>query len=209
MQFVTDGFLLGLTLSILLGPLFLALTQTGLKQGFRAGFSVALGIWISDFIIIFLSWYFVHQIGQWLNNPKFYNYLGFAGVIILLGMGMISLTKKPTLLTERKPITSKSIIKNISKGFSVNTFNPFTFVFWFGIMTTYMLTKNTKNHELFLLCSAIMVTIMTTDLLKVGLAKYISQKLNSTILDKINKTSGVLFIIFAIVLFFRTYYWAL
>ncbi len=207
MQFIVDGLLLGLTLSILLGPLLLALTQTGIQRGFRAGLSVAIGIWISDFSVIFLSWYFIHQVGLWIKNPQFYSYLGFGGTLILISMGIYSLTKKSSLTLIKKTSTSKSIFKNIAKGFSVNTFNPFTFVFWFGLMSTYLLTKKVSNQDVFILCTTILLTIMTTDTLKVWLAKSISQKLNDTVIDKINKVAGILFVIFGIVLFFRTLYW--
>lgn len=53
MQYVFEGILLGLTLTILLGPIFVALTQTGIKHGIRAGISVGTGIWTSDLIVIF------------------------------------------------------------------------------------------------------------------------------------------------------------
>lgn len=206
MQFVIDGLLLGLTLSILLGPLFLSLTQTGLRYGFRAGFSVGLGIWISDLIVIALAWAFVHQVSQWINNPDFYSYLGYVGVIILMGFGLSALLKKPTLTFQARAFSAKTFLGYLIKGFSINTFNPFTFIFWFGIMSTYTLTKNATSAQIGLLCTVIMLTIMITDTLKVLLAKFFSQRLNTSNMDSINKVAGLLFIIFGVVLFFRTYY---
>ena len=40
------GLQYGLFLSILVGPLLVALVQTGFEQGMRAGFMVGLGIWL-------------------------------------------------------------------------------------------------------------------------------------------------------------------
>ena len=57
MQYVFEGILLGLTLTILLGPIFVALTQTGIKHGIRAGISVGTGIWTSDLLVIFTAWF--------------------------------------------------------------------------------------------------------------------------------------------------------
>jgi len=47
-----NGLFFGLTLTILLGPIFFALIQTGVERGFRAGVVLGSGIWISDIIFI-------------------------------------------------------------------------------------------------------------------------------------------------------------
>jgi threonine/homoserine/homoserine lactone efflux protein len=205
MSFLWDGLLLGLSLSILLGPLFLSLTQTGLRSGFRAGLSVATGIWISDFIVIYLAWAFVSQVSEWIQNPVFYTYLGYTGVLILWGFGLVSLRRKPSMNYQARAFSAGNITGYLVKGFSINTFNPFTFIFWFGLMSTYALTKKATDAEILWLCTAIMATIMTTDTLKVLLAKYLSQRLNTHTIDKINKLAGILFIFFGFVLLFRTY----
>ena len=49
---IWEGILYGLTLTILLGPIFVALTQTGIEKGITAGILVGSGIWISDIVII-------------------------------------------------------------------------------------------------------------------------------------------------------------
>ena len=61
MQYIADGVMLGLTLTILLGPIFVALTQTGIQHGIRAGVAVGTGIWVSDFIVIAGSYFFILQ----------------------------------------------------------------------------------------------------------------------------------------------------
>ena len=206
MQFILDGILLGLSLSILLGPLFLSLTQTGLRSGFRAGLSVATGIWISDFIVIYLAWAFVSQVSLWIQNPVLYTYLGYTGVFILWGLGLAALLRKPGMSYEARAFSARNISGYLVKGFSINTFNPFTFVFWFGLMSTYALTKKATTADILWLCLAIMITIMTTDTLKVLLAKYLSQRLNTHTIDNINKLAGALFILFGFVLLFRTWF---
>jgi len=48
MQYVLEGLLLGLSLSFLLGPIFIVLVQSSLEQGSKAGFLAAAGIWFSE-----------------------------------------------------------------------------------------------------------------------------------------------------------------
>jgi len=47
-----EGILYGLVLAAMLGPIFVALTQTAIEKGAKAGLTVGLGIWISDLLII-------------------------------------------------------------------------------------------------------------------------------------------------------------
>ena len=49
---ILKGAMLGLTISILIGPLLFAILQAGIEKGFLAGFSVAAGIWLSDVIFV-------------------------------------------------------------------------------------------------------------------------------------------------------------
>jgi threonine/homoserine/homoserine lactone efflux protein len=70
-QYILDGIILGLTLTILLGPIFVALTQTGIQHGIRAGVAVGSGIWISDLLVIISSWFFIRQIDDLAKNATF------------------------------------------------------------------------------------------------------------------------------------------
>jgi len=62
MQYVFEGILFGLTLTILLGPIFIVLIQSSLENGSKAGLIAASGIWISDIIIVVLSLKFIQNI---------------------------------------------------------------------------------------------------------------------------------------------------
>jgi len=54
-QAVRTGIILGLTLAVLIGPVFFALLQTSIHKGFGAGVLVAIGISASDIFLHFLS----------------------------------------------------------------------------------------------------------------------------------------------------------
>jgi threonine/homoserine/homoserine lactone efflux protein len=201
---ILDGLLLGLTLTILIGPIFIALTQTGIQKGIRAGVSVGTGIWTSDVIIIILTYYFVRQIETITAHPDFTYYLGLVGGLILLGFGVMSLIKKVDWSSDIKPFSAKTFAGYWTKGFLVNTINPFTFIFWLGTMTTYVSQKKISPSETLVLFSVIMLTIMITDSLKVILAKLIRNKLQSHHLDMITKGTGIILFIFGIVLFYKS-----
>ncbi|MBC7884672.1 MAG: LysE family transporter [Saprospiraceae bacterium] len=204
MKLIPEGILLGLTLTILLGPIFVALTQTGIQRGIRAGISVGTGIWTSDLLVITVSYFFIQKIDFLIRNNQFHFWMGLTGGIILIIFGLISLLKKTTVEVEIPAFNAKSYVGYWTKGFIVNFFNPFTFVFWVGVMTTYVIGKGIDGRDTIILFGSIMITIMTTDSLKVILAKLIRSKLKPNHILLFGRIAGILLMIFGIVILVRS-----
>ncbi len=204
MQLIIDGILLGLTLTILLGPIFVALTQTGIQKGARAGISVGTGIWTSDLLVIISSYVFIKQIDDLSNHPNFQFWMGLTGGFVLIVFGIGSLIKNPAENTETPAFSAKSYAGYWTKGFVVNFFNPFTFVFWIGVMSSYVIGKAINGFETILLFGTIMITIMITDSSKVLLAKYLRNKMTTPRVHLFGRIAGIALIVFGIVLIFRS-----
>jgi threonine/homoserine/homoserine lactone efflux protein len=207
MNLILDGLLLGLTLAILLGPIFVALTQTGIQRGIRAGLSVGTGIWVSDLLVIITAYFFIKEIDILTQNKSFHHWMGWIGGLILIVFGIISLVKKPIQEEKIPAFNAKSYTGYWTKGFAVNFFNPFTFVFWIGVMTTYVIGKSINGWETILLFGSIMFTIIVTDSLKVILAKLIRKKLTHDHIITFGKVAGIILITFGVVLILRTNVW--
>jgi threonine/homoserine/homoserine lactone efflux protein len=204
MDIIVKGFILGLTLTILVGPIFIALTQTGIQKGIRAGISVGTGIWTSDVLIIGMIYYFIKQVSSIAEHPDFTYYMGLVGGLILVVFGISSWFKKTDWNHEVKPFNARSFGGYWVKGFIVNTVNPFTFIFWISVMTNYVVNSKFNGYQTILLFGTIMVTIATTDSLKVILAKLIRKRLKSHHLDMVSKIAGTMLLLFGIILMYRS-----
>ncbi len=207
MSLILDGLLLGLTLSFLLGPIFVALTQTGIQRGVRAGISVGTGIWISDVLVIITAYFFIKEIDIITQNKSFHHWMGMIGGLTLIMFGLLSFIKKPKIDDQTPAFNAKSYLGYWTKGFMVNFFNPFTIVFWIGVMTTYVIGKKINGWETTLLFGSIMITIMITDSLKVVLAKLIRTKLTPKHIAIFGKVAGAMLLTFGLVLIWRTNVW--
>ncbi|MBK9737246.1 MAG: LysE family transporter [Saprospiraceae bacterium] len=204
MEMILEGILLGLTLTILLGPIFVALTQTGIEHGIRAGISVGSGIWVSDILIISATYFFIRKIGTLSQEKEFQFWMGLVGGCILIIFGLVSLFKKPILNEKTPAFNAKSFTGYWTKGFAVNFINPFTFVFWFGVMTTYVIGKGITGGQTILLFASIMSTIIITDSAKVILAKMIRSKMKPRHVYLFGKIAGTMLVIFGIVLLIKS-----
>ena len=210
-----QGIQLGLVLCFLLGPIFVAIVQAGVEEGFRAGAMVGLGIWVSDLLFILAVYWggnYVEKITQWTN---FESVVGSVGGIILILFGLGALLAKPIafdddLLKEKRGLFAKSVkLKETSywklwtKGFVVNTFNPFTVIFWTGVMATVVIGGDMGKQEGTIFFAAVLGTIILTDALKALLAKRIRQWMTSKHITWVRRGSGIALILFGVVLLLR------
>ena len=204
MQYIAEGLIFGLTLSILLGPIFIVLIQASMENGSKAGLIAASGIWFSDIAIVILSLTFVQKISPYVQSTGFVFWVGLIGGVILLIVGMVTFAKRPILEFDKKKIGKSGIIGYWIKGFMVNTVNPFTFVFWPVTITTFVASRQLNTLETYLFVGSIILTIMVTDSLKVLLAKLIRSKITEYRLSLLNKIAGIALIIFGLILLVRS-----
>lgn len=200
-----DGLLFGLPLAILMGPLLFAMVQTSIEQGFRAGLAIGMGIWVSDIIFIACAFFGVTYIMAITEWEGFEMTLGVAGTIILfiIGFGMI-LSKTQNLDDLKKARTRYSSYFSLwSKGFLINTINPFTFIFWFVVapaQASKYLDLSGGPAQFYL---GILTTILVTDFLKIALAKKIQPWLKAKYVLLMRRIAGVALIIFGFALLIR------
>ncbi|HAW05908.1 MAG TPA: hypothetical protein DCW83_14580 [Saprospirales bacterium] len=188
----------------MLGPIFIALTQTGIDKGARAGITVGLGVWSSDLLVILFSYLFISQVDALVQDEVFKYWMGLVGGFILITFGIVIFLKKTKSIKEGGSFTVKNYFGFWMKGFLVNTVNPFTFIFWLGVISTKVIGINMNDTQAFVFISAIMLTIIITDTIKVLGAKAIRGRLESDHLQRISRVAGAALVVFGIVLLYQT-----
>ena len=93
------GFLVGFMLCLTLGTVFFALIQNSVEHGYKSGFSIALGVIISDSILIFIA---LMGTSKLPNIPHFSFYTSLLGGILLIAMGLSSLMGSIWYLRSRR-----------------------------------------------------------------------------------------------------------
>lgn len=200
MQFIIEGVLFGLTLSILLGPIFIALTQSSIEKGYKAGLSVGAGIWFSDLLFIALTYEFIHRISHIVNGDYFQIAMGIIGGVVLISFGLYSIFSKIKEISKSEISGAKSYLQFFTKGFLVNTINPFTFIFWISVITTYVLGRDITGIESIQFLSSILFVIILTDSLKVFLAQLLRKNLKVNHMLWINRIAGGALTVFGVLL---------
>jgi len=208
MDYIIEGFMIGMGLNVLMGPIFIMVTQTAIEKGIRPGLFLTGGIWISDIIIVYLCLEFINKITPYTTDPLFKFYLGLIGgtLLILIGMRLVYTNNKNKDLPPKEVEEVKGFyyLTYSIKGFLVNVINPFTFFFWIGVFTTVIFGGDASSNEIYLFLVSLFTTIIVSDVLKVMLAEKIRHFLNKERMFIFNKYAGIVFMVLGIVLMLRS-----
>lgn len=199
MMAVWNGFLHGLLLSVLIGPVFFALIQNSIEKGFWSGFFMAVGIALSDSFYIGVTYF---GISQFVDNPTFNMWLGGLGGTILLVFGMVYIFK-PVPIKGAKQAHEESTLwfRQILKGFFLNGVNPFVLFFWIGIMTKVTIEFDFTSNQLLVFFVTLIATVFGTDILKSFFAMKLSQLVTPRFMKIMNRVVGLALILFSLYLF--------
>ncbi len=198
---IFQGLLLGSVLAIQPGPSLFTLIQTSSKKGFKSGFALAIGIFLSDVICVLLAYL---GIAQLFDNPNNKMVIGLIGGTLLIVFGLFSIFHKKKE-EEEKGIVVKAVNVPlfITKGFFLNILNPsviFLWILWVGAVSSNK--EFTKIHiSLFFITT--LVVVFVTDVLKAYFANKISKHLSHSILRKISILLGIILFITGLVFIYR------
>jgi threonine/homoserine/homoserine lactone efflux protein len=198
-----EGIFFGLLLSVMIGPVFFALIQTSVQHGFEQGLSVAFGASLSDILI--MSGCFWGIVNVSVDEPAT-KFIGMMGTLVLFITGL-HMIRKPFMGIEKQVNlqTNGNIVKNFTKGFLVNSLNPFVFVYWMGIVGFTSAKYNFEIIKISKFTGGMALTIVTTDLLKVYLASRAKSVINVSHVKKISAVIGIIFIAYSLQLFMQIF----
>ena len=202
------GLLLGLILSLSIGPVIFAIVKQSLTNGKRSGYAFVAGVSSSDMILLFICNVFTSLFNLVLNHKST---IALAGAGFLLLMGLYTLFFKKLKLENmgidgvNKTLSIKNLISSFLSGFIMNTLNPSVFLFWFAwTAAIYNSADDTPNPIQYKLVvfGTCLGFVLLSDLIKVFLAGKLRTRLTEKNLIWINRISGLIILIFSAVLLY-------
>ncbi|WP_443946224.1 LysE family translocator [Pedobacter sp. AW1-32] len=192
----------GIISSFLTGPVFFAMIKTSIERGFMAGFSLAIGVIISDVILIsivlFGSQFFEYK-------SEFDKYVGTIGGAFLLAVGIYYLLSKISIHYETNKLKKINRSNYILKGFLMCILTPSTLMFWIIVSGIISVKLNNMLNEKLVCFVIAMATQLSIDGAKSFYSSKLRYKIKEDNLKTLNKVAGVVIIFFAIWLIVKTY----
>jgi len=192
----------GIISSFLTGPVFFSMIKTSIERGFKAGFSLAVGVIISDVILIGLVLFGSQFIDY---KSEFDKYVGSIGGVFLLAVGVYYLVSKITVNYDSTTLQKVSKRGYVIKGFLMCILTPSTLMFWIIVSGIISVKLNNMLNEKLVCFFIAMATQLSIDGAKSFYSSKLRYKIKEDALKKLNKIAGVVIIFFAIWLIVKTY----
>ena len=195
-----EGIILGLTLAIFFGfgPALFALLQTTIHRGFLSGLLLAIGIFLSDMVLVALCFLGAIQI---ISKPENNLAFGIISGLVLIIFGLVTYTRKVQLEeSEEENIKTPWFGTYILKGFFLNIANPFVWIFWMGVVVGMTANYEANVESRFVFFSATLLTVLSTDILKCFASYKIKGFLTPIIMLWINRVAGIGLVLFGLFL---------
>lgn len=199
-----EGMILGLTLSIMLGPALFSLIQTSIHRGLYRGLILAVGIFLSDVSLVWFCYLGAAQIfGEGRNGLL----VGTIGGAILVAFGVVTYLRKVHIETDELIDTIKKpgLFTYIVKGYLLNFANPFVWLFWVSVMVTVSASYGAHSFNVKLFFAGALLTVLITDFLKVIVAHQLKRYLKPKFIIAMNHIVGIMLVVFGIFLVIRTF----
>jgi len=203
---IFKGLLLGLILSISLGPVIFAILKQSITNGRKAGYIFVAGVSTSDIGLLLIANIFTSIFLLVLDHKAFIAMAG-AGFLLLLGLYTLLFKKIKIEYDEKgeeKVFRKRDYLGIYISGFLMNTLNPSVFIFWFAwtaaIGASAAETNNPVQYK-FLVFATCLVFLLLSDLIKVALASKLRPSLTEKNLIWINRISAIIILVFSAALF--------
>jgi threonine/homoserine/homoserine lactone efflux protein len=192
----------GIFLSFMIGPVFFILLETSILKGFRAAIVFDLGVILGDIVFIGIAYLGSYRLIQSLKDKPA---LFIFGGILMLAYGVISfisLRKEKKIDTKEidKEIIRKNYLSLFIKGFFLNIINIGVLGFWLAIIISIGPKLDMQTSRMVTFFSAVIISYLLTDCVKILLAKQLKNKMTPTNIFKIKKGISIVLMIFGIVL---------
>ncbi|MEO6357991.1 MAG: LysE family transporter [Ferruginibacter sp.] len=186
------------------GPVAFTILKQSINNGRGGGFSFVAGVWLSDILLVLLSNVFTEWVAELMDFKKV---IGFTGSCLLIAMGIYYLFFKKIHIKEDENkivITARTHAKLVVSGFFINTLNPALLLFWLTTATALAVT-HTINQRIVIFATCLIIN-SAADILKVILAGKLRSKLNEKNISLINKISGLILVLFGMVIIVGVFY---
>lgn len=206
-----EGVIIGLSLALIMGfgPSFFTLIQTSISRGFKAGMFLDLGIILNDIMVVALMMMTNVQFN--IADRENIIYAGISAGIILIIFGIYTFLLSPEKIIHISENNTQKIDKMnekfidkpkwyvfISKGFIINIFNPFVWIFWITCVATASSNFGGNKYSMIIFFIGVFATVLFFDILKAAGAYSLKRFFTEKMMKIMNQIIGIILMLFGL-----------
>lgn len=206
-----EGVIIGLSLALIMGfgPSFFTLIQTSISRGFKSALLLDFGIILNDIFIVALMMMTNVQFN--INDRENVIYGGIAAGIILIIFGIYTFLLSPEKIMHISENNNQKINSMnekfvdkpkwyifLTKGFVINIFNPFVWIFWVTCVATASSNFSGNKYSMIIFFLGVFATVLFFDILKAAGAYSLKRFFTEKMMKIMNQIIGIILIIFGL-----------
>jgi threonine/homoserine/homoserine lactone efflux protein len=198
---IAKGILIGLLVSIPLGPIGVLVIQRTVNKSRMAGLLSGMGAALSDTVYAIIAGFSLTFMIDFIReNEIFFQAIG---ALVLMGMGIHIFFKNPAADLQRHRLRGNTHFKDIISSFLITFANPLSvFVFLAVFASSGVVLNLEKPYHSFFMILGIFTGAFAWWFSLSGIVSLFRHKINLRILWWLNKTAGVVIMIFVLVTVF-------
>ncbi|MBP5546819.1 MAG: LysE family transporter [Bacteroidales bacterium] len=203
------GIICGVMLSLLfsLGPAFFSLIQNSIHHGFKKAVSFAVGVSLSDILIVMLMLTVLSNLEFSELTALLHNvYISIIGSITTAVFAVLtwrSKVKQATAPGSHLKFSAEHVTHRwqlLLSGFLLNVLNPLIWIYWLSIITFISAEMSLSVTERYLFFIGMLLAVLGTDILKCRLASMLQHWFTARIMNNFNRVTGCVLMAFSIYL---------
>ncbi|MGZ3898690.1 MAG: LysE family translocator [Bacteroidia bacterium] len=208
LSLISQTVVIVLFLTFSFGPAFFALINAGIKHGYKSGSVLATGVVLSDFILCLLIIVLVHYgATNFITDEKSQRFMGIIAGIVLIVFGALYFKKPPvSKKDEEVDVYVPSTKAMLLKGFFLNILNPAVWLIWLGNVTAVSKTLHYSMISMIIYFGITLGLTLLVEFAKVSAAGKLKKILTDRIMHNVNIITGILLVIFGVVLIYNHYF---
>ena len=203
LQHIVAGIAIGLAMSAPIGAVNLLVIRTALANGFGRAMTISLGAVAADLLMASAAAYGVQAVGDFVSHYATALYLIAGGMLVITGIKAAR-----THLTETQ-LAPQPRAAGIGLTFMLCISNPGLYLGYFGMMAAVSAALRAGGQEPrpLLIIAGIAAGCLLWWLILAWLMSHLSTRLNTSLIERINRWAGVLVAAFGFVLLMQAWGW--
>jgi threonine/homoserine/homoserine lactone efflux protein len=193
-EILLKGIILGLTVSMPLGPIGIILINRTIKRGILSGFFSGLGMATADTLLALLAGIGFSVIRSFINKERFIISL-IAGIIII-GVGLKVFLSNPVKDMRNREQSDKSLWRDYYSVFVLSISNPYTIFIFVAFFSGVHIYGNVRPElvPFFLIPGVLVGTIGWWFFLSYFVSRF-KKKIRLRLIVRINNVAGIIIIV--------------
>ena len=195
---ILKGILLGLTVSMPLGPIGIILINRTIKRGMLSGFFSGLGLATADTLLALLAGVGFTVIISFIKEERFI--ISIIAGLIIIGVGLKVFLSNPVKDIRNREKTDKSLWRDYYSVFVLSISNPYTIFIYVAFFSSVQINGNVRPElvPIFLVPGVLIGTIAWWFFLSYFVSRF-KKKIRLRLIVRLTKIAGIIILIIGII----------